>query len=75
MNFEPLKSVRDVVQMSQIQIIAISEAIQQVHHNNQVLWFEAYDNLLYCKGMSIKSIKPNDPRKNLSQVTCLLTLE
>ena len=28
------KSVRDVVQLSQIQIIATSEAIQQVHHNN-----------------------------------------
>ena len=27
-------SVRNVVQLSQIQIIAISEAIQQVHHNN-----------------------------------------
>ena len=26
--------VRDVVQLSQIQIIAISETIQQVHHNN-----------------------------------------
>ena len=28
-------SVRDIVQLSQIQIIAISEAIQQAHHNNQ----------------------------------------
>ena len=27
-------SVRHVVQLSQIQIIAISEATQQVHHNN-----------------------------------------
>ena len=46
-----LNRVTDVVQLSQIYIIAIPEAIQQVHHNNEPIhcniWFSIIELIMF----------------------------